>query len=311
MNYIETPTRPQTKRRTWHLWERSSKLPAFEFQKRDEQIVEIVFRHRFVQKRHIHALLGGSKANLAHRCRLLWEHKYLERPVAIRATSALTEEMTYGLGPEGARLLQRLRPELRIAELEWSETPRKQTRLRYIDHQLGISDFMVALQLACDRREVKLRWGGHFEDNRYFKDKKKRDLFKAPGDKHRFIPDAHFVLEMPNGAYAHHLLELDRGNRTEEQMYEKFNRYYRWWKAGGPQRAFGHKHLRVLVIAERPDHVPLLRRAGQKVGRNRQYSKSWHALMFSHLATFDLEHPDQVLQPIFLYADEDAPLALV
>ena len=33
--------------------------------------------------------------------------------------------------------------------------------------------------------------------------------------------------------------------------------------------------------------------------------------MFSHLEAFDLERPAGVLDPIFWYADEDAPVSLI
>src|SRR5713101_2474451 len=112
--------------RTWQLWERPAEPRPFQLQRRDIEILYEVFRHRFLQPRHVHALFGGSAANLAVRLRLLWQHRYLERPKALRPTRVLTEEIVYALGTAGARLLDRHHSELRIGHLDWSETPKKQ-----------------------------------------------------------------------------------------------------------------------------------------------------------------------------------------
>ena len=66
--------------RTWQLWERPAEPRPFQLQRRDIEILYQFFRHRFLQPRHVHALLGGSEANLAVRLRLLWQHRCLERP---------------------------------------------------------------------------------------------------------------------------------------------------------------------------------------------------------------------------------------
>src|SRR5262245_33430978 len=66
----------------WRLYERKGTPTPFRIQARDLEIVRQVFRHRFLRPAHIQLLLGGSAANLARRCRLLWEHNFLERPLA-------------------------------------------------------------------------------------------------------------------------------------------------------------------------------------------------------------------------------------
>jgi hypothetical protein len=61
-----------TSAKTSHLWERPAEPRPFQLQPRDIEILYEVLRHRFLQPGHVHALFGGSAANLAVRLRLLW-----------------------------------------------------------------------------------------------------------------------------------------------------------------------------------------------------------------------------------------------
>jgi hypothetical protein len=298
--------------RTWRLWERNHEPPAYRIQPRDVKILEAVFRHRFLTVSHIHALLGGSKARLALRCRVLWQDRFLERPKALRPTKILTEEIVYALGKKGAQHLEHLRrkgppildylkPTIDIGELDWAETPRKQIGWPYIDHQLGIASFMIAMHLAAERKGIRLHWDGHF--NRL------QHCITVPGEGVNFLPDAYFTLEVPGRGIAHHYLELDRGSLSLKRMRERYERYFKFWKLGyGNARAF--KHFRVLTVTYDPDYMHSLRRAAQPVGRDRNHPSTWKALMFTHTNAFNLQHPDRILHPIWLYADNDTPVSL-
>lgn len=276
------------------LWDRADNPTPFQMQERDIQIVREVFRHRFLTVPHVHALLGGSKDRLGLRCRLLWQHRYLERPIAQRPTKALTEEIVYALGKQGANLLQHLDPKLRIAELDWTETPKKQITFPYIDHQLGIATFMVCLSIAAKRAEVKVHWDGHFNRKKY--------KLVTPDKKVRFIPDAYFTIEVPAKGIAHHFLEIDRGNVNPQRMQERYDAYFRVWRTGSG-RAF--KHFRVLTVTKDPDYVNTLRKAAAPIGRDNQHQATWKALMFSHEQAYSLDKPEKILDPIWMYADDD------
>lgn len=302
----------KTDSRNWKIFERSKDTPSYRLQPRDTKIIEAVFRHRFLTLSHLYALLGGSKANLSNRCRLLWQDGYLERPSALRPTKILTEEIVYALGKKGAQLLEELKrkgedfldylkPDTEIGELDWGETNKKQIGLPYIDHQLGVATFMVCLQSAADKKGIKLRWDGHFN---------RRDhIIRTPGDGVNFLPDAYFSLEVPEKGTAHHYLELDRGSVSLKRMRERYFRYFNFWKYGVNKRAF--KQFRVLTITHDPDYMNSLRRIAREVGRDNSHRSTWKALLFTNVRNYSLNHATKTLEPIWFYADEETPIKLI
>jgi len=302
MNTTTTITAVRSTPRSWKLWERREEPPAFQLQERDITIIREVFRHRFLTVSHVYALLGGSKERLALRCRMLWQHGYLERPKALRPTRILTEEIVYALGKKGAQLLEHRHPELKIGELDWTETPKKQTGWPYIDHQLGVATFMVCLRIAAERRGVTLRWSGHFN--------RREQRIRVPHTKTTFMPDAYFTLEVPGKGVAHHFLEFDRASVSLARMQKRYEYYFKFWKAGSASgRQF--KHFRVLTVTQDPDYIHSLRRAALPIGRNNEHHATWKALMFTHAGAFTLNNPDLTLSSIWLYADEANSVSLV
>jgi hypothetical protein len=287
-----------TSAKTWQLWERPAEPRPFQLQPRDIEILYEVLRHRFLQPRHVHALFGGSAANLAVRLRLLWQHHYLERPKAVRPTRILTEELVYGLGKAGARMLEHYYPELRIGHLDWTETPKKQIGLPYIDHQLGIATFMVVLKLAGDQNGVRLHWKGHHAD---------RFRIDVPGEPGVVRPDAHFALEVPDAGVAHHFLEMDRGSVSLKRMEERYLQYLAFWKL---RAGDSFPYFRVITVCENQDHCEALRRVGRRVIVDGA-GDPWRALLFVSIDSLTLTEPAQILRPVFWYADGLNPVSLL
>jgi Replication-relaxation len=239
--------------------------------------------------------LGGSAANLAVRLRLLWQHGYLERPWALRPTRVLTEEIAYGLGKAGARLLERHHPKLRIGHLDWNETPGRQRGLPYIDHQLGIATFMVALKAACDTKGVLLHWDGHHLD---------RPKLKIAGGAGAICPDAHFALEVPGAGIAHHFLEVDRGNVSLARMAERYQEYLAFWQAAPDSSQF-----RVITVTEDPAYLQALRKVAAESCR--MGGQTWKALLFTSASAVSLTEPQRILGAAFWYAAGDTPVSLL
>lgn len=318
---LDTAAKPAASRlrRTWNLWERPVNPPAIQIQSRDIDILYQTFRHRFATVPHLRLLLGGSSSDrLEKRCRLLWQNAYLERPAALRPTKVLIEEIVYGLGKKGARLLERHYPRLKdahIGDLDWGETKKKQVGWPYVDHQLGIVTVMTCLQAACTQA-IRLRWSGHFF--------RKRHRIKPPDPHKPILADAYFTLELPDGTKAHHLLEVDRGNVDLKEMHQRYLGYFAYWKALQEQARQGSllegtfKHFRVLLVTTDPDYVASLRRTALSVGRcpedctrRHQHYPTWKGFLFSHLGNFDLARPHQSLEAIFRYADDETPISLI
>lgn len=304
------------KPRNWSMFERPTEPPAYRLQPRDTRIIEAIFRHRFLTPSHLYALLGGSKPNIANRCRLLWQDAYLERPKALRPTKILTEEIVYSLGKKGAQLLEGLRrkgekfldylkPETDIGELDWGESPKKQIGWPYIDHQLGVATFMVCLQKASEEKRIILHWDGHFNRRNY--------VIRLPqindNEATSFLPDAYFTLEVPGKGFARHYLEFDRGNVSLSRMKERYNNYFHYWYLLQKQ---GKKiQFRVLTISHDPSYMNSLRKAAINVGRSQKHQNTWKALMFANTSDYNLENYLNTLESIWHYADEDESIKLI
>lgn len=290
-----------TRVRGWQIWERPATPRSFQLQPRDIKIIAAVFRHRFLQPAHVHALFpDGSPANLNRRLALLWQNGYLERPKAQRPTRILTEEIVYGLANEGARLLEQLDPRLKIGRLDWNDRPGKPVGWPYLDHQLHVATFFVALERACRARRVGIEWPGHYERMKF--------RIPVPGTSKKFLPDGYFRLVRADGRVAHHFLEMMRTRRTLQVMHEKLHNYFLWWRDGSGR---DFKHFRVLTVTPNPAFMDSLRNAARPIGRSREFKQTWKALMFTHLEAFDLKEPERILEPVFRYADGDARVALV
>src|SRR3954454_5113669 len=140
---------------------RAAAPPPFRLTEDDVEIVRVVARHRLIRSTHIAALIGRSLDRTNDRLLRLFHAGYIDRPRAQldRFPTSGTAPMLYALANRGARLL-RQRGDLPSATVEWSRKNRKVHR-PFIDHQIEIVDFRVALQRAVSTRaDVRLFFEG-------------------------------------------------------------------------------------------------------------------------------------------------------
>src|SRR5436305_1684785 len=90
------------------LFRRAAAPRAMQVTDRDLRLVAHVARHRFLTSAQLCALDGGSVQNTLRALRALFDHEYLDRPIAQIATMAAagSQPLVYGLGKKGARLLR-------------------------------------------------------------------------------------------------------------------------------------------------------------------------------------------------------------
>ena len=269
------------KRNRTPRWERSKQRRPIKLTARDLEIFEIVHRHRFIEPPHVYVLLREKYPNtslryIARRMTHLCEGHFL------RLVDA--DDVAYELAAAAGRALGVPAPD--------------ETTRRYVEHQLGVVDVMVALQLACPGAGVTLEWDGHQARERF--------AITSP-DRSRQIPDAYFRLDVPGYKPFHHYLEYDRGSRPLPSMAYRFEGYLRWWKYVAPRG----EPIRVLTIAPTPGRITSLRKVAAPIGRGGRYRRSWPGFLFTDLQAFDLEHPERILEEIFLPADSDQPVSLV
>jgi hypothetical protein len=131
---------------------RASEPPPFRLTDDDVHIVRQLARHRFLKSTHIAALVGRSLDRTNDRLLRLFHAGYIDRPRAQLDyyPTAGSSPIAYALADRGARLLIQ-RDGVEFANVEWSRKNRKAGR-PFIEHQLEIVDFSVALQLATGAR---------------------------------------------------------------------------------------------------------------------------------------------------------------
>ena len=131
-------------------FQRVVKAAPIKLTDRDQKIIRLIHRHRFLRSHQIIALIGGSAQNLSRRLQWLFHHGYLERPRAQLQYYERNENKTiaYGLGNKSGSLLK-------INPASWGEKNRGIGRI-YLAHALLVSDVMVSLELACRQHGIRL-----------------------------------------------------------------------------------------------------------------------------------------------------------
>lgn len=254
-------------------FKRSSVVAPLCLTERDLQILRLVGRHRFLRSSQIVALLGGSSQQLLRRLMLLYHHGFLERPRAQLDYyhQSGSRHIVYGLGNKGGKLLKR---ELGASsrKLSWGEKNRAVGRI-FLEHALLVSEVMVALELACRRRGIRLLTEEELAPSgRMFRWRAKISSRVELG----IIPDRVFALEFPSAQgvteRAYFFLEADRGtmpvvrkNLTQTSFYRKLLAYAATWTQGLHRTLFGFHRFRVLTVTESSERVKSLVEACSKL----------------------------------------------
>src|ERR1700694_3548973 len=137
-----------TKRRLRPRFHRASEPPAFRVTDDDVVILRLLARHRFLRSTHIAALVDRSLARTNDRLLRLFHSGHVDLPRAqldYYPTSG-SGPIVYALDDLGARLLTE-RDGTAVANIEWSRKNREAGR-PFIEHQLEVVDFQVALELG-------------------------------------------------------------------------------------------------------------------------------------------------------------------
>jgi hypothetical protein len=243
---------------------RASEPPAFRLTDDDVVIIRQLARHRFLRSTHIAALVGRSLDRTNDRLSRLFHAGYIDRPRAQLDyyPTAGSAPMAYALADRGARLLIE-RDGIDFANVEWSRKNRQAGR-PFIEHQLEIVDFYVALQQAVSRRqEVRLIHPDEiiasFPDQTF----SSRNPFALrvrlshQGTMHEIsvVPDLVFGLSFPDGSRRCFVVEIDRGTMpiartdiSQTSLERKMRAYLTAHAAKQHERQFGWKTFRVLIV---------------------------------------------------------------
>jgi hypothetical protein len=168
--------------------------------------------------------------------------------------------IVYALADRGVRLL-RERDGANFRNAEWSRKNREAGR-PFIEHQISIVDFQVALRRALDER-ADLRLLDAADMLADVRDAARRNPFalrakvSRRGTIHDFgvIPDLVFGLQPAKGARRNFAVEIDRGTMpvrrsdfTQTSIERKMLVYLAAHTAREHERQLGWKNFRVLVV---------------------------------------------------------------
>jgi hypothetical protein len=225
-------------------WERDKENPPkFELQERDKELIELIFRHRFLTSDQVVELYqmehreDHSARGLKYRLFLLFHGGYLEKPPQAKLLRYLEGKNLphlYGIGGKARRILrEKGYPEGQIKAA--LESP----SCYYLQHVMMVSSFHLALEKALRGSEWELEFWKH-------ESKETRDAWGEKGRRGYewcVNPDAYFALKGPGGLM-YFFLEMDRGTMSPRRFSWKIESYTQFWREG---RQTGEKYGMPLV----------------------------------------------------------------
>ena len=249
---------------------RAPEPPRFQITESDIDIVRLLARHRFLRSTHIAALVGRSLDRTNDRLSKLFHAGYVDRPRAqLDYYPRGSAPIVYALANRGARLLIE-RDGIDFPKVEWSRKNRSAGR-PFIDHQLEIMDFYVALQCAMrDRSDIRLirptEMTATFPDQSFDPGRPfaLRAAVRSKGAQRvvRVIPDLAFGIQLPDGSRRCFMVEIDRGTMPisrsdfgQTSFEQKMRAYLHAHAAKEHQRQFGWRTFRVLTITSEPQRL--------------------------------------------------------
>ena len=284
-------------------------------QERDERVIELVRKHRFLSSEHIAALVPGSRQGLLRRLHLLFHAGYLDRPrEQIRPYIKGSEPMVYGLGNKGADLLAQ-KYEVPRTKVDWTSKNRNVGKV-HLEHTLMVANFMVCLKLACDQRQgVELIEPGAILANAPAKGRQKEKLpgwqvkvkINSKDLQFSVVPDKVFGLYFPNQPKgknrSYFFLEADRSTMpvkrsgfAKTSIYKKMVGYQESWKQKLFAELFGFKAVRVLTITKSQDRVASMVKLSQEMHPKKE---GFRMFLFGEASEFTLDNLDRFWERVW------------
>lgn len=288
-----------------------------QLQARDREIIYEIFRYRFLNSRHIIALVGGSTQRILRRLQSLFHAGYLTRPLEqIRPYKTGSDPMVYGIGNKGAELLER---EFQIprGKIDWTRKNREVKQI-YLEHTLMVANFMVCLKVACQgRNDVKLiEYEGENEKDPVTGWKVKATWQTEDGERVHpiaVIPDKIFILYFPNDPpgknRALFFLEADRSTMPvirsdlyKSSFYKKLMGYWESYRQDKFKELFNFPGARLLTIAKSNQRIDNIIEAGKEVDGRKQGSRMF---LFLSQDKINIDRPEELLEAVWRNGRDD------
>ena len=182
---------------------------------RDVRILEAVHAYDgMLGFEQIRRLFFTGKSQTEHRLKLLYQHRYLNRPN--KDQRRRLPAMIYWLDKNGAEIVASLQG-TPLRELSW----RKKPSMFQVEHDLAVNDFRLDLWAACSQdAEIDLETWIPESDFRAHPDKVEY-FYNDERKERNIIPDGYFLLSTSKYHFRY-LLEIDRSTEDNPRfMREK------------------------------------------------------------------------------------------
>ena len=244
------PTRlPKTRRAAPEL------VRPFHLTERDLSIIATIERYRFIPTSLLLALTPGSDQVISRRFRILYHHEFINR-FAFRTDRKMGQFIYYLDDPAPLRLLVD-RAGIPRDQLHWqwarynreanyaqvARTNKYAEKLRFLNHELGVSGFHAMLELACRHSGGRVELTGWEQQQGRLRTRVEIPKVTAErvGDEWQWFesqdtetvsltPDALFELhypEQPKGKqYAHFAYEAESGSSDSVRYRRRLRAYF-------------------------------------------------------------------------------------
>ena len=275
-------------------------------QRRDLEILCLIYDYRFIQSDQIIRIIGGSHRKLLERLQKLFHHGYLERLADRRIrTRSGSDRMVYTITAQAAELITE-ELGVPVGKVNWASKNRSVTE-RHIKHTLMIAKFRTALTLAA-RQAGNLnltfwresRGVGQSVDPE-LSDKVMIEAGKRKKEEAPVVPDSFFALKLPKAEYFFYL-EADRSTMTNERFLKKLKAYWTWWKQGGSRKKHGVAHFRVLTVTRSHERRDNLKRVAVEASPGQSGSGMF---WFICEKDYDVSAPESIFRPIWTTAKDN------
>ena len=311
-----------------------------ELDERDIAILKTVHDFRVINSKHLKALFQHTVASpppgvskhwqreikntgetIIRRLGELFHHGFLDRPRSQLNLGNIP--MIYALGARGAKALRDNGFDFaEFNAVRWRKN--EHVAYRLLNHQLMVTDFIVALRLAL-RNHPTVKFLGWDREHEL---KAVRVPIEIPAGSHRkqktlrtnvtVRPDAIFriqFLDKPEGQNtANFFLEADTGAMAHPEFYKKVHAYWQLHLNKGHVEHFDVSEFRVLTTTSSLERAHNMRDfISKKWAKMRTPPTSNHRnrFLFTASTEYSVEDPNAILSEILFKMDDEYPRSIL
>lgn len=219
-------------------------------QPRDRELMTLLYRFDCMRRGQLERLFFDSTPRSNDRLLQLLRHRYLRR--YFRPQNRHGSQAVYGVGPAAVPVIA---GDLGVAGRSAQERLRATWPPKFLDHQLALCDFYLALCAACQTSE-------RYSLEQFLPERECFDAYeyRQPGrrqfTKETFRPDGYAKLVNNASGIIHHaFIEIDLGNQSYDRFASKIERYLRYVDTGLFHEVYCADNATVLTITTNPLRV--------------------------------------------------------